>query len=43
VGLVETKRGGKERKIASNNEVHYICIGTRHTETVKQHRIGVKK
>jgi hypothetical protein len=32
--LVEKTKGGekKERKIANNNEVHYICVGMRHKE-----------
>jgi hypothetical protein len=30
----EVKRGGKkERKTVNNNEVHHICVGTRHKET----------
>jgi hypothetical protein len=34
VGLiVETKGGGKEIKIVNNNEIHHICVGTRHKET----------
>jgi hypothetical protein len=33
VGLVEeTKGGGKEEKIVENNEIHHICVGTRHKE-----------
>jgi hypothetical protein len=38
VGLVEeTKREGKEgkKKIENNNEVHHICVRTRHKETLK--------
>jgi hypothetical protein len=34
-GLVEETKGGvkKERKVATNNEVHHICVETRHSET----------
>jgi hypothetical protein len=34
VGLLEeTKEEGKEEKIVNNNEIHHICIGTKHNET----------
>jgi hypothetical protein len=36
VGLLEeTKRGGKEEKDdrVNNNEMHNICVGTRHSKT----------
>jgi hypothetical protein len=33
VGLVEETKGGrKERNIVNNNEIHLLCIGTRHNE-----------
>jgi hypothetical protein len=32
----------KKRKIASNNEVHNICVGTNTLKIVKQHRMGEK-
>jgi hypothetical protein len=36
VGLVEkTKGGGKERKKVNNNEIHHICMGTRHKEAAE--------
>jgi hypothetical protein len=31
--------------IENNNEIHHICVGTRHNETLKtveQHRVGGK-
>jgi hypothetical protein len=47
VGLLEEMKGGwKEEKNDSvnNNEIHHICVGTRHTETllktINQHRMG---
>jgi hypothetical protein len=41
VGLVEeTKGGGKEGKIVNNNEIHHICLGTRHNETLKMNSTG---
>jgi hypothetical protein len=35
VGLVEDTKGeGKEeKKIVNNNEIHHICVGTRHNKT----------
>jgi hypothetical protein len=34
VGLVEETKGrGKEEKVLKNNEIHHICVGTRHMET----------
>jgi hypothetical protein len=41
--LVEKTRGGGKEGNKDINEVHHICVGTRHKETlktVKQHRIG---
>jgi hypothetical protein len=33
VGLIEETTGKeKERKIVTNNEVHYICAGSSHKE-----------
>jgi hypothetical protein len=34
-GLVEETKGGRKegRTIVNNNEVHYICVGSRHKET----------
>jgi hypothetical protein len=29
----ETKGGGKKGKIVNDNEMHHICVGTRHKET----------
>jgi hypothetical protein len=43
--LVEKTRGGGKEGNKDINEVHHICVGTRHKETlktVKQHRIGEK-
>jgi hypothetical protein len=36
MGLVEeTKGGGKEgKKDTNNNEIHHICVGTRHKATL---------
>jgi hypothetical protein len=34
VGPVEeTKEEEKQRKIVNSNEIHHICVGTRHKET----------
>jgi hypothetical protein len=35
VGALEKTKGGRreDRKIENNNEVHYICVGTRHKDT----------
>jgi hypothetical protein len=45
--LVEGTKGGGERRKerANNHEIHHICVGTRHNETlktVKQYRIEGK-
>jgi hypothetical protein len=36
VVLVEETKGGenKERKIENYKEIHHICVGTRHKETI---------
>jgi hypothetical protein len=38
VGLVERTREEekRERRIANNNEIHHICVGTRHKETQRK-------